>query len=119
MSAFIWRFFLVETIDDFDRLAAVEGTDAEWFFSLYYMDGWRAIYAQHHEEIERVWRERGWSKKKRKFVLTDYRLRGFVLAHDRRRERGMQLWHEYETTEGWKTGETFVQYRDRRIQEEG
>ena len=118
MSAFIWRFFLIENIEDLDELAAVQGDEAEWFFLLYYMDGWRSIYAQHHEEIEQEWRRRGWSKKKKKFVLTDYRLRGFVLAHDRRRERESELWREWQRIEGWKSKETFVEFRDRRMQEE-
>ena len=45
MSAFIWRFFLAESVQDFDRLAAVEGYDGEMFFLLYYCDGWRDVYA--------------------------------------------------------------------------
>jgi len=52
MSPFIWRFFLAESVQYFDQLAAVEGDNAGVFFLLYYDDGWRDVYAQHREEIE-------------------------------------------------------------------
>jgi hypothetical protein len=79
MSSFIWKFFLAENVQDFDRLAAVEGDAAEMFFSLYYMGGWRSIYTQHHQEIEAEWRRRHWTRQQKRFVMTPYSERGFVL----------------------------------------
>lgn len=109
MTPFIWKFFLAQSVQDFDRLAAVEGDDAVMFFCLYYDDHWRVLYQQHHAEIEREWQRRGWGRKQREFVMTPYRERGFVLAHDRRSEEEMRLWKEWEAHEGWKT-EAFPEY---------
>jgi hypothetical protein len=86
------------------------------FFPLFYDDHWRVAYAQHREEIESVWRGRGWTKKQRRFVMTDYYQRGFVLEHDRRREEEMRLWQEWRAREGWET-EAFPRYLERRMQE--
>jgi len=103
MSAFIWRFFLAESIQDFDRLAGAEGDDGATFFFLYYDDHWRDVYAQHHEEIERAWRRKRWTQAQRRFVLTPYLERGLTLAHDALSEKEMKMWHEWERCEGWKT----------------
>jgi hypothetical protein len=118
MSPFIWRFFLAESVQDFDQLAAVEGDNGGVFFLLYYDDGWRNVYAQHREEIEAEWSRRGWTRKQKQFVLTDYSKRGFVLAHDRRSEQKMAWWREWEAREGWKT-ESFLEYLERRQKSAG
>jgi hypothetical protein len=60
-------------------------TAGEQFFWLYYADGWRDCYAEHREEIDAEWR-RGWTAKKKAFVMTSYFDRGMVLSRDRERE---------------------------------
>jgi hypothetical protein len=112
LTAFQWAFFLVQDIAGFDRLAEVQGDDAGEFFVLYYADGWKKTYSQHQEEIEAEWRKRGWTQRQRRFVMTAYRERGFVLEHDRRSEREMVWWREWSAAEGWKT-EPFPQYLER------
>ena len=60
------------------------------FFELYYNDGWKHVYAMHCAEIEAEWRRRGWGRRQRRFVMTDYYKRGITLAHDARRERELK-----------------------------
>jgi hypothetical protein len=116
MSAFIWRFFLAESVQDFDQLAAAQGNDAAMFFCLYYDDHWRDVYQQHHAEIEREWQRRGWSRKQKQFVLTPYLERGVTLKHDADREQEMVWWHEWRGREGWLQ-ESFPQYVARKKEE--
>jgi hypothetical protein len=112
LTAFQWAFFLVQDIAGFDRLAAREGDDAAQFFMMYYADGWREVYAAHREAIEAEWRERGWTQKRKRFVMTPYFERGLTLKHDAARAERMELWDRWTKSEGWKT-ETWQQYLDR------
>jgi hypothetical protein len=118
MTEFRWRFFLAQSVADFDHLAAAEGADGSEFFMLYYDDGWRDVYAQHQAEIEAAWRTRHWTRQQKHFVMTPYLERGLTLAHDARSEQEAELWREFQANEGWKTSESFAEYRDRRMREE-
>ena len=112
LTEFQWRFFLVQDVAAFDRLAESGGDDAAQFWFLYYYDRWREVFAAHRREIEAEWRRRGWSEKQRKFVLTPYLQRGITLRHDAESDAQLALWEEWREIEGWKT-ETFEQYLER------
>jgi len=116
LTEFQWRFFLVQDVAGFDRLADRGGDDAAAFWFLYYYDGWREVFAAHRREIEAEWRRRGWSAKQREFVLTPYVQRDLTLRQDDERNARHALWQEWEQIEGWKT-ETLEQYLERNRRE--
>jgi len=115
LTAFQWRFFLVEDVAGFDRLAACDGDDASQFFMLYYADYWHEVYAAHREEIEGEWRRRSWTRKQKRFVMTPYYERHITLLHDAESEKSDALWMEW--SKGKRT-ESFEQYSDRMRAEE-
>jgi len=119
MTPFAWKFFMAQSVADFDVMAAsTDGDNASQFFFLYYDDAWVRLYREHRDEIEAEWRRRGWSRTQKQFVLTPYFERGLTLKHDAARDERMALWHEWSAVEGWKT-ETFPQYLERMQKERG
>jgi hypothetical protein len=119
LTPFQWAFFLVQDVKGFDRLAEVQGDDAAEFFVLYYDDGWKKTYMQHRQEIEAEWKRRNWTRKQKQFVMTPYASRGFVLAHDARRDREMAWWRQWQDAQGWTSGESFPEYAHRLEKREG
>lgn len=111
LTEFVWKFFLSQSVADFDRLAADPDNSSAFFF-LYYDDRWKEVYAAHRAEIEAEWRRRRWTRKQKQFVMTDYNHRHINLEHDVRRERELKLWQEWSAREGWRT-ETWAQYLSR------
>jgi hypothetical protein len=116
MSPFQWRFFLAQTIADFDRMAAAQGDDGSMFFALFYADLWRDLYKQHRDEIESEWKRRHWTREQKQFVMTGYFERHITLAHDRRRDLEMDLWQKFQACEGWRQ-ESFAEYVKRNLED--
>jgi hypothetical protein len=111
MTPFAWKFFMAQSVADFDVLAAsTDSDDASQFFFLYYDDAWVRLYRDHRDEIEAEWRRRSWTREQKRFVMTPYRERHVTLRHDAERAERMELWKKWTTSEGWKTGETWQQY---------
>jgi hypothetical protein len=95
------RFFLARCPEDFEALVTSSEHGAEAVM-LYYFDRWRDVYKRHRDRIESEWRRRSWSRKMRRFVMTEFARRDYRLRHDVKRDQCRELRKVYDAGEGWR-----------------